>query len=354
MTEYTNKPDITVRCEKCGIFINIRTLQDHRSFHVALSLMKYKSVVALPDNAGALLKRRNAILRRVKSQATEKNPIDPKTVKMINDSYERLKSDVEDTYDMCRLIRHSINTNVNGVALNCSASCALAVGLCSSQNEKWKSAMEDARVFQDYFGDDVDKCYLALFDGHHGRFAAEIAAAELHRLLLNEMAKFDAKTKSTSAHNQVEENDISQYKFDRPTTKESERVLMHQESMDLIQQIIYICEAKYEQLMKDKPNSDVEPKTKKSSKPKHPLAPKIAGAFKKVYHLLDILLSYGKDECSKVRWSGCSALTMLLHATSPEDGATDADNPTEEDKKENSDVDPPVQLGLIHLANAGW
>ncbi|XP_071100744.1 LOW QUALITY PROTEIN: protein phosphatase 2C-like domain-containing protein 1 [Haliotis cracherodii] len=355
MTEYTNKPDITVRCDKCGIFIDIRTLVDHRSFHNALALMKFKCST-LPDNAEALLKRRNAILRRMKSDATETNPIDPKAIKLINDAYERLKSDIEDTYDMCRQIRQNINTNVNGVSLNCSPSCTLAVGLCSSQNERWKSVMEDTRVFQDYFGDDRDKCYLALFDGHHGRFAAEVAASELHRLLLNEMAKFDPKTKSTSANNLADVTDISHYKFDRPDTKDSERVLLHQESMDIVQQIIALCEAKYDLLMKDKkklPEVDDETKTKKSSKPKHPLSPKISSAFKKAYHLLDILLSYGKDECSKVRWSGCSALTAIVHATEPGNSSKGSESSPGKDGEEGGNVDPAIQLGLVHLANAG-
>ncbi|XP_067687569.1 protein phosphatase 2C-like domain-containing protein 1 [Haliotis asinina] len=353
MTEYTNKPDITVRCDKCGIFIDIRTLLDHRSFHNALTVMKFKCST-LPDNSEALLKRRNAILRRLKNEATEKNPIDPKAIKVINDAYERLKSDIEDTYDMCRQIRQNINTNVNGVSLNCSPSCTLAVGLCSSQNERWKSVMEDTRVFQDYFGDDRDKCYLALFDGHHGRFAAEVAASELHRLLLNEMAKFDPKTKSTTAHNLADVTDISHYKFDRPDTKDSERVLLHQESMDIIQQIIALCEDKYDLLMKDKEQNsegDEETKRKKSSKPKHPLSPKISSAFKKAYHLLDILLSYGKDECSKVRWSGCSALTAIVQATEPGDSFKESENSPQKDEGGNGDT--AMQLGLVHLANAG-
>lgn len=78
---------------------------------------------------------------------------------------------------------------------------------------RWKSYMEDTKVFQDSFGEDKNKCYFGLFDGYHGRFAADMAAAELHHLLLNEMAKFDPKTKSTTATNILDTTDVEQVSF---------------------------------------------------------------------------------------------------------------------------------------------
>lgn len=73
--------------------------------------------------------------------------------------------------------------------------------------------MEDTKVFHDSLGEDKNKCYFGLFDGYHGRFAADMAAAELHHLLLNEMAKFDPKTKSTTATNILDTTDVEQVKF---------------------------------------------------------------------------------------------------------------------------------------------
>ena len=70
--------------------------------------------------------------------------------------------------------------------------------------------MEDTKVFQDNFGEDKNKSFFAVYDGYHGRFAADMAATELHHLLLNEMSKFDPKTKSTTATNQADNNDVSQ------------------------------------------------------------------------------------------------------------------------------------------------
>lgn len=70
--------------------------------------------------------------------------------------------------------------------------------------------MEDTKVFQDNYGEDKNKCYFGLFDGYHGRFAADMAAAELHHLLLNEMAKFDPKTKSTTVTNILDNTNVEQ------------------------------------------------------------------------------------------------------------------------------------------------
>lgn len=103
-------------------------------------------------------------------------------------------------------------------------------------------------------------------------------------------------------------------------------------------------------------------------KPKHPYATQIAKAFDTSYHLLDILLSYGKDEWSKVRWSGTSALTVIIESTSGSEETTKtvsekqimslASLETKQEELVNETAkrrqyDPPQEIGYIHLANAG-
>ena len=58
-------------------------------------------------------------------------------------------------------------------------------------------------MFQDTFGADPRKCFLAVYDGHHGRWAAEMAATEFHHAMLMEMEKFDSNTQVTTTHEQV-------------------------------------------------------------------------------------------------------------------------------------------------------
>lgn len=240
----------------------------------------------------------------------------------MNDAYEYLKALLEGNYEELRQVREDVNAQVGGVALNCSPDCVYAVGMAASANERWKSYMEDARTFQDCFGEDKHKSFFGLYDGYHGRFAAEIAASELHKLLLSEMIKFDPRTKSVLGGNLLGETDISHYKFERPNTTQSERVILYDESVGIIQNIINICEDKYNELIKKRdgtPENSAKEETgqgidssRKTKKEKSPFEQKMENAFSKAYYLLDILLSYGKDENSKIRWSGCSAATCVI------------------------------------------
>ena len=48
---------------------------------------------------------------------------------------------------------------------------------------------------------------MAVYDGHHGHFAADMASTELHHALLMELVKFDPSTKITDSEESVSEND---------------------------------------------------------------------------------------------------------------------------------------------------
>ncbi|XP_048772728.1 protein phosphatase 2C-like domain-containing protein 1 isoform X3 [Ostrea edulis] len=389
ITEIPTNPDISIRCDRCKIYINLRTLRDHRIYHDALQVMKYQGK-SKPTSIDGLRKRRQIILRKIREQ--KETPKQLQAIQELNDAYEYLKADVQGTFELERQSREEINTDVRGVAVNCSPPCVFAVGTCSSQNERWKSYMEDTKVYQDSFGEDRNKCYFGLFDGYHGRFAADMAATELHHLLLNEMAKFDPKTKSTTATNILDTTDVSQYSFERPDTKESERVVLHEKSVDIIQQIVNMCEDKYEELItprrKKSAKDGDEQKENKNKKQKSPFTIKMESALAKSYYLTDILLSYGKDERSKVRWSGCSAVTVVIQSGDKlEQGGFPISPVVEEDEETKSDVymsrpptlenkldqsqppsttgldvpqetsttgfDPPRELGMIYVANAG-
>jgi hypothetical protein len=151
-----------------------------------------------------------------------------------------------------------------------------------------------------------------------------------------------------------------------------------------------MCEDKYEELItprrKKSAKDGDEQKENKNKKQKAPFTIKMESALAKSYYLTDILLSYGKDERSKVRWSGCSGVTVVIQSgdkleqagfpISPvveEDEETKSDvymsrPPTLENKLDQSQApsttgppleastagfDPPRELGMIYLANAG-
>ena len=169
--------------------------------------------------------------------------LDIKHIKLIDEAYELLKQEMEDTYESCRKIEENINFKVDSYDLNCSVDFVAAVGHCSDQNARWKSLMEDTKVYQDHFGNNKTKAFLALYDGDSGKYASAVAANELHYLLLSEMAKFDPKIQCQCTFNMLEENDIGQYDLIRPPSISlGNRRLLHRESVNMIHQIVYTCE----------------------------------------------------------------------------------------------------------------
>jgi hypothetical protein len=169
--------------------------------------------------------------------------VDIEQLQKIDAAYERLKQDIEDTFDSCRKIEENIDFAVDGFDVDCGVRFISAVSYCSNQNARWKSVMEDCKVYQDYYGNDPSKAYFALYDGYNGKYAAAVAANELHYLLLNEMAKFDSNINCCCTFNMVEENDISQYDLIRPPSPATgNQPLIHKESQNVIQQVIYTCE----------------------------------------------------------------------------------------------------------------
>ncbi|XP_022098391.1 protein phosphatase 2C-like domain-containing protein 1 [Acanthaster planci] len=364
ITECPQQPDITLFCDKCGSFILLRLLQEHRKYHSALAVLEYRDAQSQPESAAALLKRRQAVLaKQSRRAAREDRPVSMSAMQQINGAYELLKSYLEDTYEDLIQTREMIYPECRGLALTCSARCARALGICSHDNQRWKRSMEDTRVFQDYFGNDENKCFFAIYDGHNGRFAADIAANDLHHFLLREMTKFDPATACTCTLNLAEHNDLIGYQLDRPRPvirKDSVRHILHQESHNIIQQIMHTCKenvSKLEVKNGDQP-SRKEPKSKLPNRRENdPFAEKVELAFRNSYQFLDYILSYGIDEQSRVRWSGCSALTCVIQRTGDldeEDEQDENEMGNGRDKHVETDDEAQVkELGVLYVANAG-
>lgn len=258
---------------------------------------------------------------------------------------------------------------------------------------------------QDAFGENKDKCYIGLFDGYHGKFTAEVAASLLHKMLLHELLKFDSSLSLQPAEPTEQAfdstTDISHHRFvfgsdarldghhDNKTannnkdkqTRDQETnttagdevpVTIQPDDDELTQRIIELCEHKYGKLLEamtessasteGKPTPPPGKETKKDRVAKHPQEESIAQAFQKSHQLLDILLSYGKDEWSRVRWSGCSTLSVVIESLQQPDQAKQAEHEAQgDDEGEQGDkgdnkkkaAAPPQVQGYIHLANAG-
>ncbi|XP_023931873.1 protein phosphatase 2C-like domain-containing protein 1 [Lingula anatina] len=318
LSEYPEKPDITMMCDKCKIFVDLRDLKDHRAYHNSLETMRYFGD-DYPEDLQALVQRRILLLRELRSEYDDGLPPDAKMVQTINSAFELLKSDLEDTYTASRQMEEKMEITSEGLGLNCRPKCVLAMGMCSDRNERWKNSMEDCRVFQDSFGEDDNKSYFAIYDGHGGAYAAEMAASELQYYLLKEMQNFDPN---------VQFDHI--FTMDELDEKGSSNGHSYR--------------GKSGGLSGRKSRGHSEAKKKKD-----PYSENMSSAFIEAYYQTDHYLSFGKDEQSRVRWSGCSALTVLLQNTCPEEYVL----PDTRDQPEVSKPEPPKQLGLLHLAHAG-
>ena len=98
-----------------------------------------------------------------------------------------------------------------------------------------KNTNEDRKVFQDHFGEDPKKCFLAVYDGHHGHFAADMAATEFHHALLLEMQKFDLRTKINVAKDEIVTRDIESRAH---SSRNSTTSMYSRESTVMLEQIV--------------------------------------------------------------------------------------------------------------------
>ena len=221
---------------------------------------------------------------------------------------------------------------------------------------RWKNTNEDRRVYQDRFGGDLRKCFLAIYDGHHGHFAADMAATELHHALVMELEKFDPHTKVTD-----NEEDVCEKDSRAQSGKDSSVSMRSRESTMMLEEIIKT--AREDELKgkktKNAKNLTVQNDNDKTKRGKDPFHDHMATAFKRAHEYTDKLLEWGKDENSRVRWSGCSTLACVIQDTGIKDSEVQDINSRESNSEGAAEpkvtfgVKPPKELGVIHLANAG-
>uniref|UniRef100_UPI003AAEC417 protein phosphatase 2C-like domain-containing protein 1 n=1 Tax=Centroberyx gerrardi TaxID=166262 RepID=UPI003AAEC417 len=145
-----------------------------------------------------------------------------------------------------------------------------ALARCELKNSKWKKDMEDVTVFIDGYGGREGASFFGVFDGFHGRSSALIASRELPVLVLEQLSKQDPSFSLEKTQGDL----LSRFGglFDR-------------ESMD--------ANTASSELQRDD-------------------SAKVGQAFSAAFHRMDRLLALGRNETSRVRWSGCTALLCLI------------------------------------------
>ncbi|XP_031572715.1 protein phosphatase 2C-like domain-containing protein 1 [Actinia tenebrosa] len=200
-----DKDMIKILCLKCEEEVKVRELPSHREFHFALSLFKY-TMETLPFGVKQLLKRRRALIKRLNETATSENPVSIKKLSRLNIVYELLKATIEGTKTISPEVE---NYKPNICGYSTRLSCALAFGVCEERNERWRSKMEDRYSYQDYFCNDPQSGFFAVYDGYNGAIAAEKCARYFHEILSD---KIEPVYRSDSSHKEVENQIVTAFK----------------------------------------------------------------------------------------------------------------------------------------------
>ncbi|NXI72981.1 PP2D1 protein, partial [Anseranas semipalmata] len=300
---------ISILCSLCQQTIYPYHLFYHKKTHKALTLLGYDSSQAKMDNETLLAQRHKLI-----SKLTRFPKYSERHRQKIDYSFEFLMDDHTPT-PYCDLD----NTNSPSTPTKVKNSSIKALSVCQDKNSIWQGDMEDRFFVVDNYGNRPDTCFLGLVDGYRGVTAAETVVAEFPLLFLDQLAQIDSSYKKT------------------------------EEEQQILNSFTTVIEADYrknEKMFSDKQENDETNKTKNYEW--------IHKAYAKSFWRMDRLLQLGRNEVSKVRWSGCSAVTCLIERLPSKN--TDG---TEEGKHfENSTHSPLTRTaedvaGLLHIANIG-
>ncbi|XP_009464817.1 PREDICTED: protein phosphatase 2C-like domain-containing protein 1 [Nipponia nippon] len=309
--ENDDSKHISIFCSVCQQKIYPYHLLYHKKTHKALTLLGFDSPQTKTDNKTLLAQRQKLISKLTKIpkySETHRQKIDY--------SFEFLMDNHTPTSycDLANINNPSTFKKVNNSLIK-------ALSICQDKNSTWQGDMEDRFIVLDNYGNRSDTCFLGLVDGSHGVTAAETVAAELPLLFLDQLAQMDSSYKKSKDEQQI---------------------------LDSFATVINADYREKEKIFSDKPGND---KTNKTNTYEW-----IHKAYAKSFWRMDRLLRLGRNEVSKVRWSGCSAVTCLVERIPSEE----TDGTEEEDRKhsENNTHSPLARAakgvaGLLHIANIG-
>ena len=214
------KPEISIVCMKCEEEIKVRHLKEHQEFHNALEMFRF-TIDRKPSTVKQLVRRRRAILRRLNETASSGNPVSMKKLQKLNLAYEAIKADIEGTNTTLRNVDEFYLDQRNIQGRGTTLSCALAFGVCQHANSRWKTSMEDRYAFKDYFCNDPQSGFFAIYDGYSGSMAAEKCARYLGELLEN---KVESIYQTSMKHENINEEIAVAF---NETFEEIDRILLY-------------------------------------------------------------------------------------------------------------------------------
>ncbi|XP_035175462.1 protein phosphatase 2C-like domain-containing protein 1 [Oxyura jamaicensis] len=300
---------ISIFCSACQQAVYPHHLFYHKKKHEALTLLGYDSSQAEMDNETLLAQRQKLI-----SKLTKIPKYSERHRQKIDYSFEFLMDDHTPT-SYCDLN----TTNSPSTLKKIKNSSIKALSVCQDKNSTWQGNMEDRFFVVDNYGNRSDTCFLGLVDGYHGVTAAEMVAAELPLLFLDQLAQTDSSYKKT------------------------------EEEQQILNSFATVIEADYRKKEITFSNKQDNDETKKTNNYEW-----IHKAYAKSFWRMDRLLRLGRNEVSKVRWSGCSAVTCLMERL-PSENTDGNEERTQFENRTHSPLTKTAEdvAGLLHIANIG-
>ncbi|NXN48326.1 PP2D1 protein, partial [Rhinoptilus africanus] len=308
--ENDDSKHISIICSACQQTMYPHHLLYHKKTHKALTLLGFDSLQTKTDNKTLLAQRQKLITKLTKipkySEAHRQK---------VDYSFEFLMDNNAPT-------RYCDFADINNPStfLRVNNSLIKALSVCQDKNSMWQADMEDRFIVLDNYGNRSDTCFLGLFDGSHGATAAGTVAAELPLLFLDQLAQTDSSYKKSKDEQQV---------------------------LDSFATVIRADYREKEQLFSDKAGNDKTDKTNTYEW--------IHKAYAKSFWRMDRLLRLGRNEVSKVRWSGCSAVTCLVESIPRETNGTEEEGKNHSEAATHSPLTSRARgaAGLLHIANVG-
>lgn len=297
---------ITFPCSKCKREIDLPGIFLHKKQHAALTTLGFHWIGGNKPGHSVIAVQRQFIIAKLLSSFT----LTEKILQSIDNAFELLWKKQIPAY-------YKIIDNIN-----CSSTYVQkiyhllikGVAVCENRNSTWRVAMNDRFTVVNNFGNKPNVCFFGLFDGHHGGSAADLASIELPVLLLHQLSRFDPSYQMTPQ----EEKLISSF---QTVFREEYRAI---EDFFSEKKRTKELRCEYENIHK---------------------------AFAKAFWRMDRLLRLGRKEESRVRWSGCSALTCILEGSIKKwRKINDHDGWAERFPSQKM---PQIISGELHIANTG-
>ncbi|KAK2501877.1 hypothetical protein MC885_014310 [Smutsia gigantea] len=306
--EQNDDQTATFPCSLCNREIHVPGIFFHKKQHAALATLGFQWMGEKKPGPSVITRQRQLIITKLLSSST----FTEKTLQSVNNAFELLWKKQMPAY-------YKITDNIHRNTLYSQKTFHFlikGIAICEDRNSTWRTAMNDKFTVVNNFGKKPNVCFLGLFDGHHGASAAALTSTELPVLLLHQLSRFDSSYQMTPEEHKVINSFHTLFREDYLATE------------DLFSSINKRTEelkCEYEDIHK---------------------------AFAKAFWRMDRLLRLGRKEVSRVRWSGCSAVTCLLEGS--------IKSPFAKNWRRINDRNClaerfPCQIisGILHIANTG-